>query len=483
MQAEYRPATGELKVDGMLAPGSFLLDEKATISGGFALYCWFAPSQHAGDFVLTLGGYHPRFRPPAHYPRVERLALNWKVSDAAQIKGEHYFALTPAAIMAGGLLEVDYRAGWGSASFRAQADFIIFFQPFSYSARIGVAVHVEAEISLWPLTLKLALDLAVSLEVWGPPFGALARVSFHGLTKDIELGATARPSRLPVGWAEFRRTFLPAANAGERGGALPPAQPGATTATDSLITFDVSGGLVARLDPVTGNRRPAGAAAPAGPQDWLIDPGALKLAAGFNIPTRQIRLGETRRRGSEAFGVGPMALQPADFDVAVELVFSAAADWTLRETAGAVPAGLWRPPGEGLPQEQTIAGVLTGVELTPVVRQPPGCAPARALRAEGTVRHAWWVRATRPPPARDPDMATLRATLADPATQARRQKVLDAVTAVSADIDRRLAARDAGTGPRPAPAALPAPARLAAFAGAAQLLLTAPPQIASEAAA
>jgi len=30
--------------------------------------------------VITLGGYHPAFQKPTHYPEVPRLGLNWNVT-------------------------------------------------------------------------------------------------------------------------------------------------------------------------------------------------------------------------------------------------------------------------------------------------------------------------------------------------------------------------------------------------------------------
>ncbi len=50
-------------------------------------------------------GYHPRFKVPAHYPRVPRLGFNWRIGDTVVIKGQPYFALCAHAVMAGGALE------------------------------------------------------------------------------------------------------------------------------------------------------------------------------------------------------------------------------------------------------------------------------------------------------------------------------------------------------------------------------------------
>jgi hypothetical protein len=445
MQAEYRPSAGEIKVDGMLAPGSFLLSEQAAISGGFALYCWLDPNPHAGDFVLTLGGYHPRFKVPAHYPRVERLALNWRLSDQVQIKGEQYFALTPSAVMAGGLLEVNYRAGWGSASFKAQADFIIFFQPFAYSAKVSIAVHVDAQIEVWPITLKLALDLAVSMEIWGPPFGAVARISFYGLSKDIALGAPARSSVPEVTWIEFRNTFLPLANHNERveKSSQIAQQP---TITDSLITLAASSGLLARLDPKTKQPLlPQASPADIANAYWLVDPGALQIELALSIPARTLSVDKASQLDGEAFGIGPMNLAQQALDVAVTVDTGQGGKWLVHKTLTAVPMGLWNPLGRptagAFPEKQTIPGVLTGAQLTLEVNRPKVFCAEQSEPKTGEGRQAWWVRSPRRRVVADPDMNTLRNSIATPEVCARRLDLLQAI----ATVDKEIAIKPAGS--------------------------------------
>jgi hypothetical protein len=106
--ARYLPENGVLMVMAKLMPDAHVFSPDCHITGGFAFYCWF-DKEHKGDFVLTLGGYHKSFHPPAHYPQVPRLGLNWQVSPNLSVKGDAYFALTPSAVMAGGHLQ----ANWG----------------------------------------------------------------------------------------------------------------------------------------------------------------------------------------------------------------------------------------------------------------------------------------------------------------------------------------------------------------------------------
>jgi hypothetical protein len=98
------PNEGLIAVDAKLTQASYVLSKACQLTGGFAFYLWTAPNEFEGDFVVTLGGYHPNFKPPAHYPAVPRLGFNWVITSELNLKGEMYFALTPTCLMAGGLL-------------------------------------------------------------------------------------------------------------------------------------------------------------------------------------------------------------------------------------------------------------------------------------------------------------------------------------------------------------------------------------------
>ena len=50
-------------------------DTKGT--GGIAYKQWF----DNGHFVISVGGYHPRFSVPSNYPIVPRLKIYWKLGN------------------------------------------------------------------------------------------------------------------------------------------------------------------------------------------------------------------------------------------------------------------------------------------------------------------------------------------------------------------------------------------------------------------
>src|SRR6201988_1073202 len=89
----YRPSTGLLAVDGKLSPASFIYGGFCKLTGGFAFYAWFS-GENQGNFVVSVGGYHPAFTKPDIYPAVPRLGMDFALGPF-RVTGQAYFALTP----------------------------------------------------------------------------------------------------------------------------------------------------------------------------------------------------------------------------------------------------------------------------------------------------------------------------------------------------------------------------------------------------
>ena len=191
------PDKGFFTAMGVLTPASYVFSGLAKISGGFAFDIWFK-GEHEGNFVVSIGGYNPRFQKPDIYPSVPRLMISWGLGPF-HITGQSYFALTPRMMMAG--LEID--AGWHggpvSVSFSAGIDFMIGWKPFFYEAdafiRISGSVHL-----LFTITIHVSADL----NVWGPSFGGKAHVHLSIISFTIHFGSD-KPTPPPLTWKEFQQ--------------------------------------------------------------------------------------------------------------------------------------------------------------------------------------------------------------------------------------------------------------------------------------
>ncbi|KAJ1328909.1 DUF6603 domain-containing protein [Microdochium nivale] len=196
---------GELAVDGLINPTSFILSKDCRPSGGFAIRTWFHGEQknpYAGDWVVTFGGYHPSFRAPAHYPNPGRLRINWAISSCLRVTGEAYAAITPGAVMAGARLSAVFSKGALQAYFDAHADFLVNMAPLHYEATVAVRAGVSYEIRIWKLRKKLSIEIGARLELEGPPLGGCVRFEASVVSFTVDFGARGKrgtPAALKLG--------------------------------------------------------------------------------------------------------------------------------------------------------------------------------------------------------------------------------------------------------------------------------------------
>ena len=214
--AELNPQSGKFALTGELVSGSWVLSPDFKTSGGLAYVNWLV-GEHAGDFVLTVGGYHPDFVKPAHYPDVKRLRLNWQLDSYTAFDGEAYFALTPACIMAGGLLNFRYARGGVSAGFSAHAHFITSWNPFFFHLSIGVSVYASYTLTIkvlsWRVSKTFSINVGARLEIWGAPVGGCVDINLKVVRLRIPFGE-GRPKLRPVSEADFLN-MLPKAENGK----------------------------------------------------------------------------------------------------------------------------------------------------------------------------------------------------------------------------------------------------------------------------
>ncbi|MET7300671.1 DUF6603 domain-containing protein [Embleya sp. NPDC005575] len=203
LRVVYQSARGELAATAQLVD-SYVIDPSCVLAGGFAFYLWSGKSSHAGDFVITVGGYHPDYRSPGHFPVVPRLGFAWSLGSTVNITGAAYFALTPNAVMAGGMLDVRYRSGNVEAWLTAKADILIQWAPLHF--RAGISVTVGAKVKL---LFTVRGELGASLDLWGPPTGGTVTAKFVFIKITVKFGASLKEQLVLEDWAEFAGQLLP----------------------------------------------------------------------------------------------------------------------------------------------------------------------------------------------------------------------------------------------------------------------------------
>ncbi len=209
--ARFSSKEGVIWVQGQLTDNSWLLTPNCRLTGGFAFVVWYK-GPHKGEFVITIGGYHPSFRRDG-YPVVPRLGLTWNVSDILVIKGESYFALTSEALMVGMRIEARLSAGPLWAYLRVGGDGIVYFDPFWFSvsvfAEIGAGITIDIDLGWFGhirITISLSLSASVLLE--GPDFRGKASIDLGVCSAEVAFGNWSgnEPPKLP--WPAFRRKYI-----------------------------------------------------------------------------------------------------------------------------------------------------------------------------------------------------------------------------------------------------------------------------------
>lgn len=129
IKVEINFVEGYIAADAALAPTSHVYVPQARLTGSGSFYTWFAPNSNAGDWVISIGGYHRAFSVPAHYPKPMRLGLSFIIGDMIHVVGEAYAAVTPKCAMAGGHLHMSLDVGPVSAYCDIALDVFINFKP------------------------------------------------------------------------------------------------------------------------------------------------------------------------------------------------------------------------------------------------------------------------------------------------------------------------------------------------------------------
>ena len=191
-----------------ITSNSFVFSPDCHLTGGFALFNWFGKSPYRGDFVFSIGGYHPSFIVPSYYPTVPRLGFNWIIDSNTTASGQAYFAIVPNYAMGGGSLSFNYSDGALSAWFNAEANGLIEWEPFHYHIEIGVDVGASITLGWGFLSKTFTISLGADLVVWGPPIGGTAEVDWWVHSFTVKFGDDEVVSSGNVTWDSFK-TALP----------------------------------------------------------------------------------------------------------------------------------------------------------------------------------------------------------------------------------------------------------------------------------
>lgn len=363
--ASFVPEEGLLDVKAGLSDDSFIFDRRCRPHGEMAFRAWLAPTEadrtggagpSQGDFVLTIGGYHPDYVRKPYEPVASRVTLNWSVSRALTIKGSAYLALTGSAAMAGASLEATYDAdisvGHIHASLSARADFLFGWSPVHYDAKVHVQVSATFTYNFFG-THQIDFHASAELHIWGPEFAMRAHVSVTvvGFEVAFQIDYNTAPRKaVAIRFETFLEQLLP---------------------PDPISMRAVAGTLA------NGGKGASGAGADAGADEdiLMLDPHTFEISIQTLAPFGLLNVLGSTVEGFDKEEVAAIGVRPCGFDrwsstlhVTLEPALPRASDdapppLAAEVVTGPVPTALW---------EKCTPNVFQGVRMigTPDVNGP-----------------------------------------------------------------------------------------------------------------
>ena len=425
LMAHFSTSEGILEVRAQLTDNSFLLTRDCRLTGGFAYVSWFGPNPNAGQFVLTIGGYHPSFHRD-DYPDVPRVGYRWDVFGCLTIIGESYFAITSEALMVGTRFTAALSLGPLWASLTLGVDAIVYFDPFHFLASgyasIAAGITIDIDLFFGHITVTLSFHLGAEVQVEGPDFHGSATIDLDVTSATIAFGGSTDASTIALGWDAFAQKYLtggggkPVLSATVRDGAITPGggspTPDGTDANPWLLVPEFSFSI-------TSSAAANAAAAATGITDPVPVDGTGWVNAGFavdgTLAIAPMQLGAIQSRLAVSIVSPDGATMPVPFfaatpsgGISVAMVTAPMPKgvWAAQLPTGAIPTGDTISAGNGL--TLTIQALISaGSPPIDYAQVQPGARQPLPFAIEATVR-----------PGLDPDAANAAAFAAAAGTDA-----------------------------------------------------------------
>ena len=181
---------GELALDASLHHSRLL---GFTLSGDLALRLRWAA---APSFLLSVGGFHPRFPAPAALRPLGRVVLNLTSGDNPRVRLEAYLAVTSNSLQLGARVAVYAEAGGFGIDGGGSFDALVQWSPF----------HLDAAFQAWvrifgPTGTLLAARVAVDISgpsPWRVSGVVELQVLFFTVRVGVDLSVGAAAPRRPV---------------------------------------------------------------------------------------------------------------------------------------------------------------------------------------------------------------------------------------------------------------------------------------------
>jgi hypothetical protein len=202
-------AVVELNLDALgvldLGQGQFSLDASLydstivefSVTGDMAMRLgWKA----AKEFLLSIGGFHPAYTPPAGFPALSRLALTLSTGNNPTFSLQCYFAVTSNTLQFGAKAQLAVDAGPASLAGMLSFDVLIHLSPFGFECDFAASLAIT-------VSGQTLLGITVSGKISGPdPWRINGKASISLLFVSVsvsfncQLGSGIPPAPPPPAW-------------------------------------------------------------------------------------------------------------------------------------------------------------------------------------------------------------------------------------------------------------------------------------------
>lgn len=279
-------------------------------------------------FVLSAGGFHPRYVKPAGVPPLDRLSLDLG-GGSLGLSAEAYVAVTPTAAMFGAKLQLDATIAGCGVTGSLELDALFVREPtfsFSVHVRAGVAVRVlgrrlasvgldftlegpapwhafgTGTVSVWVKDISLDFDVTWGdRQVPAPPTAAEILPLLQEALSDASAWAVERPpaQRSAVHLTDAARAELTAGTVVAADATLRVSQKvvpfGETVTRFGYARVPAQRWDVAAAGPPVRERFVTGAFFDLAEQQQLTAPGFTEARSGARLAQEDVRVGTARR--------------------------------------------------------------------------------------------------------------------------------------------------------------------------------------------
>lgn len=165
-----------------------------TIEGEMGLLVAFGDEP---NFVLTVGGFHPRFAPPPlPFPSPRRVAIDLINTAVARVRVEGYFAVTSNTVQFGARVDVFFGLSALNVQGHLAIDALFQFSPFYFIIEISASLSVKAfGVGVFSVSIRGSLKGPAPWQIKG--HGSISLLFFD---IDVEFEKT---------WGESENTEIP----------------------------------------------------------------------------------------------------------------------------------------------------------------------------------------------------------------------------------------------------------------------------------